>query len=272
MTEMVLELKELRRSFGGVKAVDGLNLSMPRGSIFGLMGPNGAGKTTAVNLITGFFPADGGQVLFDGKDITRLKGHEIAAAGITRTYQNVRLFEGMTAVEEVVAGSHLRRSSSAWQAVMCLPSERRERREMRQRARDLLARVGVESPDELATNLSYGQQRRVEIARALASEPKLLLLDEPTAGMNSKESAEIGELMQQLRSEGVSILVIEHNMALILEHCDFALVQNFGRPIMSGTPRECVDDAQVQEAYFGRKSDAERVNALRELRRHTGGE
>lgn len=272
MTASILEISDLRRSFGGVKAVDGLSMSVPRGSIFGLMGPNGAGKTTVINLITGFFRPDVGSITFDGVDTTRLPPHRIAAMGIARTYQNVRLFEGMTAVDQVVAGRHSRRSSRAWQSILCLPGERRERRAAEAAARELLDRVGLKRHDDLANHLSYGEQRRVEIARALATDPSLLLLDEPTAGMNSVESAGIGALMEQLRDEGITILVIEHNMSLILDHCDLALVQNFGQPIMTGTPQECVNDPRVQEAYFGRKSDAERVNALRELRRHSGGQ
>lgn len=267
-TDSILELDSLSKAFGGVQAVDQLSMSVPRGTVFGLMGPNGAGKTSAINLITGFFKADSGTINFLGETITASKSHQVARLGISRTYQNVRLFSGMTAVEQVIAGTYLTRHSRGWQSVGFLPSERRDRRAAEATARELLNRVGFDRHDEMAQNLSYGDQRRVEIARALASDPSLLLLDEPTAGMNSEEAAAIGGLLRSLRDDGLTMLVVEHNMALILDHCDLAMVMNFGRGLISGTPRQCVDDEAVQEAYFGRKSDAERVSALRQLRGH----
>lgn len=267
MSDDVLSLQGVIKRFGGVTAVDGLDLRVPRGTVFGLMGPNGAGKTTVLNIITGFFAPDEGHIAFDGTNITGTPSHQSARLGITRTYQNVRLFTGMTVREQVIAGMYAGRSSAGWQAVLGLGSERRERRESRERAEELLQMVGGDlNPNALAENLSYGDQRRVEIARAMAANPKLLLLDEPTAGMNVSEAASIGRLMRALNEQGVTIVVIEHNIKLIVDYCDLAFVLSFGQQIAAGTPVECVKDEQVQAAYFGRRNDAERLRALRELR------
>jgi branched-chain amino acid transport system ATP-binding protein len=269
MSHNVLRLTEVNKRFGGLKAVDDLTFQVVSGSVFGLMGPNGAGKTSALNLITGLVKADSGQIQLGASetDVTSYSPHRRARLGINRTYQNVRLFAGLTAREQVISGMYTRRKTHAWEAVAFLSGERRERRECRDRADELLERVGVTtSPHTLAEELAYGQQRRVEIARALASDPSLLLLDEPTAGMNHAEATRIGELIRQLNGEGLAIIVIEHNMRLILEYCDQALVMSFGKKIAEGTPEECVSNELVQEAYFGRNSDAERLRALRALR------
>lgn len=267
MSQPLLTFTDVTKHFGGVTAVDGLSMAVPAGAVFGLMGPNGAGKTTALNLLTGFFTPDEGRIEFAGEDVTSLPTHLTARRGISRTYQNVRLFTGMTVREQIVSGMYARRTSRAWQAVFRLPAERAERDQADARAEELLRRVGGEiDPDVLAENLSYGDQRRVEIARAIASEPTLLLLDEPTAGMNASETDAIGELITQLNRDGMTIVVIEHNIRLILDYCDHAFVMSFGQALAEGTPQQCVDDPRVQEAYFGRSNDAERVRALRELR------
>jgi branched-chain amino acid transport system ATP-binding protein len=267
-----LELRGLRKRFGGLAAVDDLSLAIPENSIYGLMGPNGAGKTTILNLITGFLSPDEGQVLVDGQDITGQPAHQVAAHGVARSYQNVRLFPGLTVLETVISGFHRHRSSRIWQAVLATRAERRERREYAERARELLHRVGVSAPPErVGTTLPYGEQRRLEIARALATDPRLLLLDEPTAGMNAAESAAIGDLLRQLQSEQLTLVLIEHNIKLVLEYCEHAAVVDFGRLLIEDVPSVCVADPNVQEAYFGKSSDAERLEAVLELRSDQSG-
>ncbi|MDW3214715.1 MAG: ABC transporter ATP-binding protein [Ilumatobacteraceae bacterium] len=258
-----LSVDRLSKAFGGLRAVDSLSFDVPANSIFGLLGPNGAGKTTVLNLISGLMKADSGTVSVFGDSVERLSAHRVAAAGIARTYQNVRLFPGLTVLETVVTGSYRQRSSQLWQSVLCLPSERRERREAEEKARALLDRVGVTAPPErLAESLPYGEQRRVEIARALATDPRVIMLDEPTAGMNDVESDALGQLLVNLRDEGLSLVLIEHNIKLVLNFCSHAVVMNFGELITEGTPRECVENEEVQAAYFGKQSDAERVQAV----------
>lgn len=270
MSEHILELTGVRKRFGGVTAVGGVDLAVPRGAIMGLMGPNGAGKTSLVNVITGFYTPDEGQVLFDGTDLAGMAPHHISRRGVTRTYQNVRLLSGFTVLEQVVAGMYASRKASSLSSLVFWPRERRERQECLERADELLTRVGVTERHELAENLPYGTQRRVEIARALATDPQLMLLDEPTAGMNREESVEIGELMRSIRDQGCTVLVVEHNMRLILDYCDAAYVMSFGEVLAHGTPQECVDDPAVQKAYFGKENDASGIPALRELRGDQG--
>ena len=270
--DAALSLDALRKHFGGVKAVDDLTLQVPAGSIYGLMGPNGAGKTTIVNLITGFLTPDLGRVKLHGDDITGYPAHKVAGHGVSRTYQNVRLFPGLTVLETVMAGFHRHRTSRIWQSILFTAAERRERREVAEQARELLRRVGVEAPPErIGTTLPYGEQRRLEIARALATGPRLLLLDEPTAGMNASESAELGDLMRQLQSDGLTLVLIEHNIKLVLEYCELAAVVHFGRLLVEDVPSVCVQNPDVQEAYFGKQSDAERVESLLQLRSDQGG-
>jgi branched-chain amino acid transport system ATP-binding protein len=203
-----------------------------------------------------------------GCDITSNAPHIIASTGVARTYQNVRLFEGLSILENIMAGLYLNRTSNLLAVLLATGQDRRERRDAEARALALMARVGVdEDPARPADTLSYGVQRRVEIARALATQPKLLLLDEPTAGMNAVESAALGKLLQDLRAEGLTLFVIEHNMQLILHCCDLAVVMNFGELLAQGPPRECIERAEVREAYFGRKADADRIEHLLKLRR-----
>ena len=253
MTPM-LDLHGVSKSFGGVHAVSDLSFAIGRGAVAGLMGPNGAGKTTVINLITGLLMADAGTVTLDGAALTGLPPQGIAACGIARTYQNVRLFSGMTALEQVIAGCFLRRGTSLFASFLGLPAARRAARQTRAEAMELLDRVGMaHRAGLLAEALSYGEQRRIEIARALGSHPKLLLLDEPTAGMNAAESEVIGRLLHDLRDAGLTILMVEHNVRLVSRFCDHVAVVSFGRKLTEGTPADCLAHPDVQEAYFGRK-------------------
>lgn len=263
-----MSIHGLAKAFGGLRAVDDLSFDVPPHAIFGLLGPNGAGKTTVLNLVSGLMPSDAGTVKVFGDHVEGRPAHRVAAAGVARTYQNVRLFPGLTVLETVVTGFYRRRNAKLWQSVLCMPSERRERRDVEEQARALLTRVGVSAPPErLAESLPYGDQRRVEIARALATEPRVMLLDEPTAGMNDVESDALGQLLVNLCDEGLSLVLIEHNIKLVLNFCSHAVVMNFGELITEGTPRECVENEEVQAAYFGKQSDAERVQAVLGVRR-----
>ena len=260
----LLEVAAVEKHFGGVSAVANLSMSVARGSVAGLMGPNGAGKTTLVNLFSGLLPADGGAIRFEGAELLGLPAHEIAARGIARTYQNVRLFSGMTVLEQVTAGCYLQRGTSLAASFLGLPAARAAQRAVQAHAMQLLERVQMaHRAHVLAETLSYGEQRRVEIARALGNRPRLLLLDEPTAGMNAQESQVIGQLIHSLRDGGLTVLMVEHNVRLVKEFCDTVTVMNFGRLLARGTPAECMAHPEVQQAYFGNRADAERLRALR---------
>ena len=266
----ILELSGVARAFGGVQALADLSFAVERGAVAGLMGPNGAGKTTVINLITGLLTPDAGRIVLDGHDLCGRPPQHIAGFGIARTYQNVRLFSGMTALEQVVAGSFLRRGTSMLASFLGTPGSRAAMRRTRAEAMALLERVGLaDRAHLLAEALSYGEQRRIEIARALGSQPKLLLLDEPTAGMNAGESQVIGRLLHTLRDDGLTILMVEHNIRLVSDFCDHVAVMSFGRKLTEGTPAACLAHPDVQEAYFGRKrtppaegeSDAQRARS-----------
>ncbi len=268
----MLELRGVGKSFGGVHAVSDLSFAIRRGAVAGLMGPNGAGKTTVINLITGLLAADRGTIVLDGGDLSGLAPQGIAARGIGRTYQNVRLFSGMTSLEQVVAGCFLRRGSSMFASFVGSPAARRAIRRTEAEAMALLERVGMaDRAHLLAEALSYGEQRRIEIARALGSQPKLLLLDEPTAGMNAGESEVIGRLLHDLRDSGLTVLMVEHNIRLVSDFCDHVAVVSFGRKLTEGTPAACLAHPAVQEAYFGRKQVAapESENHAKRLRTYS---
>jgi branched-chain amino acid transport system ATP-binding protein len=208
-------------------------------------------------------------VLARGRVITALPAYRRARLGIARTFQEVRLFHGMTVLETIMVGEHLHRSSHLWEAMLALPREGRDRRRAEQRARALMERVGVIGrPDQFAGELSYANQRRVEIARALAAEPQVLLVDEPTAGMHKEGAHSVGALLQELRGQGLTVVLIEHNLALVLDCCDRIAVMNSGQVISEGPPREALGSPQVIEAYFGRRSDAERIESLIQLRQY----
>ena len=249
---MTLALQSVSRAFGGVRAVDDASFTVKPGEVHGLIGPNGAGKTTLLNLISGLLQPTGGAIALDGQRIEKLPPQRIAALGIARTYQNIRLFAGLSAVDNVVVGQHLRRRSLLLRRIFFLPSARKEENEARAAAEAGLARVGLEArAQSRASSLSYGEQRRVEIARALAAQPKLLLLDEPTAGMNPPEAAAVARLVREVAKEGRAVLLIEHNVRLVMELCDRITVLNFGKVIARGTPAEVGKDPAVIAAYLG---------------------
>jgi len=248
----LLLLREVGRTFGGVRALDGVSFAVGEGAIHALIGPNGAGKTTALNVISGLMRPTSGEIEFDGRRVDRLPAHRIAALGVRRTYQNIRLFPAMSAAENLIVGMHTLTRAPLWQRLVYAPPARREEAWAHERARALLARVGLGRREgELARNLSYGEQRRLEIARALASDPALLLLDEPTAGMNPREVEEMAHLIRSIAAEGRTVLLVEHNMALVMAVCQRITVLDFGRVIAEGTPEQVSADARVIEAYLG---------------------
>ncbi len=249
---MTLALSTVSRAFGGVKAVDEATFTVEPGEVHGLIGPNGAGKTTLLNLISGLIRPTGGSISLEGKRIDGLPPHRVAALGIARTYQNIRLFGGLSAVDNVVVGEHLRRHAPFWRRLFMLPAAKREEGEAREAAAKLLGRVGMrERAQTQAFGLSYGEQRRVEIARALAAEPRVLLLDEPTAGMNPVEVQAVAALIRRVAAEGHSVLLVEHNVRLVMDVCDGITVLNFGKVIAEGSPAEVARDPAVVTAYLG---------------------
>jgi len=250
--EPAIRTVDLVKEFGGLKAVGGVSLAIPHGSVFGILGPNGAGKTTFLNLVNGILPATSGTILIRGEDATKSPAYKVARLGVARTFQTIKLVEGLTVAETIVGGRYRVRGDTVIGAILALPSERRARRESTERAHELIRTVGLDVPPErLATSLSYGEQRRLEIARALASEPDILLLDEPTAGMNARESAQLGELLLSLRESGLTLVMVEHNIALVRRYCTHAAVLSSGTLLIDGDPDECLDDPRVREAYFG---------------------
>jgi branched-chain amino acid transport system ATP-binding protein len=249
---VTLALAGVSRAFGGVRAVDDATFTVGDGEVHGLIGPNGAGKTTLLNLISGLLRPTAGKIELDGRRIDGLPPNRIAALGVARTYQNIRLFGGLSAVDNVVVGQHLRRHAPFWRHLLLLPSAREEERTARTEADAELARVGMrERASTRAFNLSYGEQRRVEIARALAAHPKLVLLDEPTAGMNPNEAAAVARLVRDVTKQGRAVLLIEHNVRLVMQLCDRITVLNFGKVIAKGTPAEVGKDPTVIAAYLG---------------------
>ena len=248
-----LEVSGLTRRFGGVTAVDGVSFAVNRGEVFGVIGPNGAGKTTLFNLVTGITPPTSGTLLHDGTDITTARPHQVARRGIARTFQNIRLFSELTALENVMIGRHCHTRSGLFSGVLGLGSAGAEERAVRKRALELLALMGLASRAQVkARNLPYGDQRRLEIARALALEPQVLLLDEPAAGMNPSEKTALSDFMRRLREDfDLTLLIIEHHVPLVMGLCDRIAVLDFGRMIALGDPETVRRDPAVVEAYLG---------------------
>lgn len=252
MSDVLLEARAVAKHFGGVKALNDVSLSIRRGEVYGLIGPNGAGKTTFFNCMTGLYVPDGGGFVFDGAPLQADAPHKAATRGIARTFQNIRLFGNMSALENVMVGRHVRTRTGIFGAIFRDRATVAEEAAIRRRALELLHYVGVEDrADDLAKNLSYGDQRRLEIARALATEPKLLCLDEPAAGMNGTETEELRVLIEGIRKDGVTVLLIEHDVKLVMGLCDRVAVLDYGALVIEDVPAVVQRDPRVIEAYIG---------------------
>lgn len=251
-SHLLLDVTDVSKRFGGVRALDSVGLQVPDGSIVGLIGPNGAGKTTFFNVITGLYPADSGVFLFDGEAYFPESVSEVTKSGLARTFQNIRLFGEMSVLENVMVGCHCRTKSGLVGAILRLPATKLEEQLIREKSLALLAYVGLSDYANMqARNLSYGHQRRLEIARALATEPKLLALDEPAAGMNATEKLELRELLLRIRTDGKTILLIEHDVSLVMGICDNLTVLDYGKVIATGKPDDVRKHPEVIKAYLG---------------------
>jgi len=247
-----LTIENVSRNFGGVQALDDVSFDVEPGTIHGLIGPNGAGKTTLINILSGLLPPSAGRMSYNGNDLHRLAVHQMATIGIARTFQNIRLFPHMTCLENVEAGQHLTSHRSLLPRLLQLPSARREDRQLHERAMETLGRVGLaDKAYYQSRNLSYGERRRLEIARALSLNPSLLLLDEPVAGMRQGEASVVADLLRALCREGMTILLIEHNMSFVMSLCSRITVLDFGRVLTTGSPAEVRTCREVIEAYLG---------------------
>jgi branched-chain amino acid transport system ATP-binding protein len=249
----LLALDGVTKRFGGLVCVHALNLSVDAGTIVAMIGPNGAGKSTVFNLITGIYQPDEGRIVFDGIPLGHAHIDAIARRGIARTFQNIRLFAFMSVLDNVMTGCHARMRAQLWDSLLHTPMQRSEEHKVREDARELLRFVGLElNAEEYARNLPYGSQRRLEIARALASDPKLLLLDEPAAGMNPREKDDLAELIERIRARGVTVFLIEHDMRFVMGLSERITVLNYGEKIAEGVPDEIRTNERVIEAYLGK--------------------
>ena len=259
----LLQAAGIAKSFGGITALQNVSISIARGAIYGLIGPNGAGKTTFFNVLTGLYERDGGSISFNGTALGAHTPDAAVRAGIARTFQNIRLFANLSVLENVMIGRHARTHAGVWSAMLRLPSQRREEVAIEARARELLDFAGLTAhANTRAASLPYGLQRRLEIARALATDPQLLALDEPAAGMNATETRDLAELIRRIRDQGVTVLLIEHDMKFVMSLCDRILVLDYGVQIAEGTPAEVRADAAVIAAYLGSpQADADQSEA-----------